>query len=272
MDALPVASPWFTHTEVEPDIVLLTEPHVARLWRANMFLVRGRDRDLLVDSGMGVGDLRAAIAPWVRGTPLLFTTHSHLDHIGGHAQFADAEILVHPLEAARLRDPGGPPGLAYAGLSPARTQSYRDAGFSTDGLFIDAVPRDGYNPAAHRFHGVEATRMVEAGEVIDLGSRRFEVLHLPGHSPGGVALWEAGSGTLIAGDVIYDGILIDTTADASVPDYLDTMARLRALPVRVVHGGHKGSFGRERMMEIIDGYVTSRHGPRQTRPEATVTF
>ena len=164
MTDLPVADPWFTATLVEPDIVLLSEPHVARLWRANMFVVLGRDRDLLIDTGMGVGDLRAAIAPWRHPgapPPLLFTTHSHLDHIGGHAQFADAEILVHPLEAAKLRQPGGPPGLAYAGLPAAQTQSYRDAGFATDGLFIDAVPQAGYDPAAHRFAGVEPSRLIE---------------------------------------------------------------------------------------------------------------
>jgi len=39
---------------------------------------------------------------------------------------------------------------------------------------------------------------------------------------------------------------------------VETMKRLRELPVEVVHGGHDESFGRERLIEIADDYVASR--------------
>jgi glyoxylase-like metal-dependent hydrolase (beta-lactamase superfamily II) len=263
---LPVANPWFTVETVDDGITMLTEPHVARLWRANLFLIRGRDHDLLVDTGMGIGPLRATLAQLTQRPITVFTTHSHLDHIGGHFEFSDAEIIVHPAEAERLAHPVGPTGLAYATLPEAKRAAYRAAGFDTAGLMIDATPDEHYDVAAHRFHGVRATRLVDEGEVIDLGTRRFEVLHLPGHSPGGIALWEEATGTLISGDAIYDGILIDSTEDASIPDYLRTMARLRELPVRVVHGGHKPAFGRARLHDIIDAYVTSRRTLRTPEP------
>jgi len=86
--SLPVANPWFTVETVDEGIVMLTEPHVARLWRANLFLLRGRAFDLLVDTGMGVANLRAAVAGLTDRPIVLFTTHSHLDHMGGHADFA----------------------------------------------------------------------------------------------------------------------------------------------------------------------------------------
>jgi glyoxylase-like metal-dependent hydrolase (beta-lactamase superfamily II) len=264
--SLPVANPWFTVETVDEGIVMLTEPHVARLWRANLFLLRGRAFDLLVDTGMGVANLRAAVAGLTDRPIVLFTTHSHLDHMGGHADFAGCEILVHPAEVERLARPEGPTGLAYATLPARRLAEYRAAGFDTDGLVVDALPSADYDAAAHRFRGVQPTRLIGEGEMIDLGTRRFEVLHLPGHSPGGIALWEAATGTLIAGDAIYDGILIDSTDDANIPDYLRTMARLRDLPVRIVHGGHKRAFGRERMHEIIDAYVASRRDLRTPEP------
>lgn len=265
--ALPVADPWFAVETVDDGIVMLTEPHVARLWRANLYLIRGREHDLLVDTGMGIASLRAAVAGLTDRRIVVFTTHSHLDHIGGHFEFADCEILVHPAEQARLAKPDGPAGLSYANLPAKRRAEYRAAGFGTDGLMIDALPSAAYDAAAHRFRGVQATGLLEEGAVIDLGTRRFEVLHLPGHSPGGIALWEAKTGTLIAGDVVYDGILIDSTEDASIPDYLRTMARLRALPVNVVHGGHKRAFGRQRLHEIIDLYVESRRDLRTPEPK-----
>ncbi len=270
--SLPIADPWFVVEDVGDRITMLTEPHVARLWRANVFLIHGRDRDLLVDTGMGVGDLRGTLAALSDRPLALFTTHAHLDHIGGHAAFGDVEIMLHAAEVAALRAPEGPVGLDYASLPERRLAEYRAAGFATDGLMVDAVPSASFDIAAHHFAGAEPTRLVGEGAVIDLGDRRFEVLHLPGHSPGSVALWDAAHGILVAGDVIYDGILIDTTADAHIPTYLHTMERVRELPVRVVHSGHKRAFGRARMVEIADLYITSRAGGIMPPPAASVSF
>lgn len=256
--SLPVADPWFTIEAVDDGITMLVEPHVARLWRANIFLIRGTVHDLLVDTGMGIGPLRETLAGLTERPIVVFTTHSHLDHMGGHFAFTDCEIIAHVSEPARLAAPGGPVGLSYASLPEAKRAGIRAAGFDTEGLIVDAVPHAGYDVAGHRFQGTHATRLVEEGAEIDIGTRRFEVLHLPGHSPGGIALWEAATGTLISGDAVYDGILVDSTEDADIPAYLRTMARLRDLPVRVVHGGHKPAFGQARLHEIIDGYVASR--------------
>jgi glyoxylase-like metal-dependent hydrolase (beta-lactamase superfamily II) len=264
--SLPVADPWFSVETVDDGIVMLTEPHVARLWRANIFLIRGRVHDLLVDTGMGIGALRATLGGLTDRPIVVFTTHSHLDHIGGHPEFLDCEIIAHPAERAALEQPVGPAGLSYATLSEVRRAEYRAAGFDTEGLMVDAIPHAGYNIAAHRFLGARATQLVDEGDAIDLGTRKFEVLHVPGHSPGSIALWEASTGTLIAGDAVYDGILIDSTADAHIPTYLRTMARLRDLPVNVVHAGHKRAFGRERLHQIIDAYVGSRSSLRTPEP------
>jgi len=269
--SLPVADPWFSVETVDDGIVMLSEPHVARLWRANMFLIRGRTHDLLVDTGMGIGPLRTTLAGLTDRPIAVFTTHSHLDHIGGHPAFADGEIIVHAAEQAPLQNPVAPSGLSYASLPDSRRAEYRAAGFDTDGLMVDAVPHKQYDIAAHRFAGVRATRLVDEGDVIDLGTRRFTVLHVPGHSPGSIALWEAATGTLIAGDAVYDGILIDSTADAHIPTYLRTMARLRELPVTVVHAGHRRAFGRDRLHQIIDAYISSRRDLRTPAPTGPAT-
>jgi glyoxylase-like metal-dependent hydrolase (beta-lactamase superfamily II) len=94
--------------------------------------------------------------------------------------------------------------------------------------------------------------------VIDLGDRAFEVLHLPGHSPGSIGLWEQATGTLFSGDAIYDGALLDELPESDIVAYIRTMRRLRELPVSVVHAGHEPSFGRARLHELIDSYLGRR--------------
>ncbi|MDQ0472847.1 MBL fold metallo-hydrolase [Labrys wisconsinensis] len=255
---LPVADPWFTVEAVEPGVYRITEPHCDRLVRANCFLVKGGERDLLVDSGMGIGRLRPALAALIDRPLILVTTHAHVDHRGGHGAFADAAILVHPAEADDLRRPGRTSGLGFDQFDPATRAELAAAGFDVDGLLVDAVPEPGYDVAAYRCPGIEPTRLIEEGDAVDLGSRRFAVLHLPGHSPGSIGLWDAADGTLLAGDAIYDGVLVDTIPGADIPAYVGTMRRLAGLPVRVVHGGHKPSFGRERMVAIAQDYLRTR--------------
>ena len=76
-------------------------------------------------------------------------------------------------------------------------------------------------------------------------------------------LWEASTRTLFSGDAIYDGPLIDVLEDSSVPDYLETMKRLRDVPAEIVHGGHDASFGREKMIAIADAYLADRSESRK---------
>ncbi len=94
--------------------------------------------------------------------------------------------------------------------------------------------------------------------MIDLGDRTFEVIHTPGHSPGGIALWEAASGILFSGDIVYDGPLIEDTYHADAADYHRSMARLYDLPVRVVHGGHFPSYDGARHRRIVGDWLAAK--------------
>ena len=66
-----------------------------------------------------------------------------------------------------------------------------------------------------------ATTLLCDGDVVDLGDRAFEVLHLPGHSPGSIGLWEPATGVLFSGDAIYDGPLLDELDGCDIAAYVD---------------------------------------------------
>lgn len=252
---LPVASPWYSREDVSPGVTMISEPHVDVLLRANLWHVRGRDHDILIDAGNGIAPLRAAF-PDLLGDErtILVLTHTHVDHMGAAHEFA--ERWVHPIEADTLADPGRGASLLAETLDPALREMFVRAGYPPlPPVLIDALPSAGYDPAAYRLQGAPATRTLNDGEVIDLGDRQLEVMLVPGHSPGSIALWDAASGMLFAGDVVYDGPLLYDGRGMSIEDYRASFTRLRALPIEVVHAGHDPSFGRRRLHEIVDDYM-----------------
>jgi len=229
---------------------------VVPLMRCNIWHVRGRDRDLLIDTGMGIASLKEAAQHLLEKKVTAVDTHTHADHMGGHHEFE--HTLVHRLEADNLRIPTEKGTLLASVLGADAIRKYSVAGYPIEGDLITALPHAHYDLNSYKILPAAVTEIVEEGDVVETGDRRFEVLHLPGHSPGSIGLWEASTGTLFSGDAIYDGPLLDEIGGAHIPTYIRTMKRLRELPVRVVHAGHDPSFGRERLVELVDAYLAKR--------------
>ena len=254
---LPVQAPWFQVTQLAPDLFWITEPRCHRWVRANSFLILGRERDILVDSGMGVAALRPVVDRLSLQPRLVFTTHGHVDHVGSHPEFTNCEILVHPAEADDLARPGRQ-GLRFPKRSADEIAELRRSGIELSDFMLEAVPFADYDLDAYRRAPVTPTRLVSEGDVVETGDREFEVLHLPGHSPGSIALWERSSGSLFSGDAIYDGVIVDNLPGSDVKLYRATMKRLQELPVAKVFGGHNAPMTRTQMLDVIERYLASR--------------
>jgi glyoxylase-like metal-dependent hydrolase (beta-lactamase superfamily II) len=255
--ALPVADPWFVRERVTDGLTLITEPHVHPLLRCNVWHVRGKQRDLVIDTALGVAPLGQLVERQLGHPVLAVATHSHTDHVGGLHEFE--QRAIHESEASTLTRQEHC-SLAANDFGENVIGPYRDAGYDIPELFVDAVPAGGLRSILQAITPAPATTVLVEGDIIDTGDRAFEVLHLPGHSPGSIGLWEAATGILFSGDAVYDGPLLDEIDGSSIDDYITTMRRLRELPVTVVHGGHEPSFGRERLIELCDAYLAARAG------------
>ena len=68
---------------------------------------------------------------------------------------------------------------------------------------------------------------VHEGGVLDLGNRKLEVIHLPGHTPGSIALLDSGNRVLISGDPIQDGRIFMFGPFRNMEDYIASLEHLR---------------------------------------------
>ena len=228
----------FKIRHLDDDISLITERGVQPWLACNIWHVRGRDRDLVIDTGMGLSPLKAFITAESDRPLHAVLTHSHFDHCAGLHEFDHR--LAHPAEAAVMAAPDWENTLYGGGWAQAelvRPRHYPDM-----------------DPDAYRIRAAPLTGHLDEGDVVDLGNRAFRVLHLPGHSPGSIGLYEAATETLFSGDAIYDGGLLDNIPGSDPAVLRATHERLRALAPRVVHGGHFGSFGAKRLGELLDEY------------------
>ena len=251
-----VAENWFVRRELGDDVSLIWEPHVHPFFRCNIWLVTGRDRDLLIDTGMGIASLSDA-ARHLFDKPLsALATHTHFDHVGSLHEFSDR--IVHHAEAEAVTRPSDNFSMLREDHAPEMTASLERAGYEIGPTYVTALPHADFNLREFTFPAAPATRLVDEGDVIDLGDRIFQVCHLPGHSPGSIGLWEAATGILFSGDAIYDGPLLDEIPGSDVAVYCETMRRLENLPARVVHAGHDPSFDGRRLKELARDYLDRR--------------
>ena len=238
---LPVKQNWYKRRTYNNGVLGIFEPFVSPDVRCNIWLIYGREKNLLIDSGLGVASLRDFIEEQTQKPLLCAATHTHFDHVGCHHEFETC--LVHESEAPILE-------------SPDRKNTLIDS-YVTREIF-DAYPYDGFDPNTYCIQSAIATRFLSDGDVIFLGDREFEVLHLPGHSPGSVGFLERATKTFFSGDAVYDGPLYDDSYHACTEHYIESMKRLLKLNVDVVHGGHYESFGTEKYQQIIKEFIAGK--------------
>ena len=207
--------------ELYPDIYLLKVPF-SGLWTGVM-LIRGEE-NCLIDSGARDTDVDQYILPGLAELGLdldsihwLLNTHSHGDHIGGHARLtnlANLKVAAHRSSAPKVENP-----VPYAIQTRTKFPEHSPA----PQCYLQGVPVD---------------RVLEDGEVI---AGRLQLIHTPGHDDDCVCWLDLPTGTLITGDSLQgngtpaQGVGFYKDLDA----YRTSVEKLRQLPVENMICGHE---------------------------------
>jgi len=144
LPVMRVATPetWYETKALDDGVTHIWEPYIKPFYRCNIWHIRGRDRDVLLDSGMGVVSLRARVAALAERPLLAVASHTHFDHIGSHHEFA--ERAVHRAEADILAAPSRDSSTANAacntmnGVTPSACASSTNRWCTSAGTSSDA--------------------------------------------------------------------------------------------------------------------------------------
>ncbi len=218
----------------------------------NSYVIKGKDRNLIIDTGMNREECKAALFPALKELDIdlqrtdLFITHLHADHFGLTGDLAtDSSICYfNRVETAIVK------GASHWGNF---LQIFVENGFPKSVLQDSMAKHPGVLYSPSRL--VEITP-VDDGQIIEVGDYKLQCIETPGHSPGHMCLYDAAKKLLFSGD----HILFDITPNISywpemkdaLRSYIASLDKVSGLDVTRVLPAHRSLWHnhRERIEEL----------------------
>ncbi len=206
-----------------------------------MHLVVGSRRAALIDTGMGLGKLRATAAGI---TPLpvdVYNTHAHIDHAAGNNEFD--RVYMHPLEIPAARE-----GFTI----PQRLE------FIELKCMYDSEAEPLLQFARKHIMPYQTDYPIEPineGDVIDLGGVMLEPIHVPGHTAGSLVYLDRAGKNAFCGDAVNPRSSIGMfPGSPTVRDYCAALERLLSLTedIERYYVGHRlYAFSRADVQDVL---------------------
>jgi hydroxyacylglutathione hydrolase len=202
---------------------------------------KSESKDLsMVDAGLvGKGGYKIAslkkLGIDIKDIKRIIMTHTHMDHIGCLGEILKqmpwSELWVHTDEAIQLED--GDERTVYG------MEMFKNMLQSQYNL------KDG----AFKF---QVHKKLNGGERLEIGGMIWELIHIPGHSAGSIALYERADNILIPGDVVYADYAIGRfdLHGADPAKHRESLFRLAELEVDILLPGHNRI-----MNQVPEGYI-----------------
>jgi glyoxylase-like metal-dependent hydrolase (beta-lactamase superfamily II) len=220
---------WFEVTKLPNDVYSIAEP--GHWQHVISFLVLGSTKALLFDTGMGIGDIRKVVMKLTNIDIIVVNSHTHFDHIGDDWRFSAVYLYADERAVETLKN-----------------------GYTHDALLFDSNPECfvkpyplGFDPNKYVIQPVPASRIHRLcnGDCIDLGNRKVEVLHTPGHTDDSITLFDRENRALFTGDTFYPSRLFafmnDDQGSSNLIVYEQTVKELTKLVPELdyLYPGHK---------------------------------
>jgi glyoxylase-like metal-dependent hydrolase (beta-lactamase superfamily II) len=208
LEKLPCREEWFEVYRIAERIFALYEP--GQFEEAISTLIVGAEKAALIDTGCGIGNIRAAVEEFTDLPVMVVNTHAHNDHVAQNYLFDDVAMFDHPLSHDVSKN--GLPNSKMAHLvAPGMVWKPLPAGFDVNTYWVPPF---------------KVTRWLKDQDQIDLGGRVLEVLHTPGHSPDSICLLDRDARLLFTGDMFYTGQIYTYLPGGDLSTFIQSYRRL----------------------------------------------
>jgi glyoxylase-like metal-dependent hydrolase (beta-lactamase superfamily II) len=220
LERVPVSDSWFEVYQPTHDVFAIYEPHQAE--ETISYLIVGNKRALLLDTGMGISDLKKVVAELTNLPIVVLNSHTHNDHVGDNWQFATVYAMNTNFTRENVR---GSRVDAQAEITPDQ--------------ICGALPK-GFDPKTYATRPWKIAAYTHDGDRFDLGGRTLEVISTPGHTPDAISLIDRANGLLFTGDTYYPAPIWLFRPETDLDAYAASIRRLAALApqIKIVLGAH----------------------------------
>ena len=164
---------------------------------ASIYLLVGTEKAMVIDCGMGIGDLRGAIETITDKPLVTVITHGHIDHTGNGRQFE--ELWIHPAD----QEAPIPQSLERRRYDVERIARRQKGCIGAPFTMFNLYPFDLYEDLREPEEPMPVIRDLHEGQKFDLGGGRIITAYeCPGHSPGQMMFLDEQTRTLIVGDAL----------------------------------------------------------------------
>jgi len=245
-----VSDNWFEVYRVAPRVFAIYEPHQSE--ETISYLILGRNRALLFDTGMGIGDIRKLTAELTQLPIAVLNSHTHNDHVGGNWEF---DVVYGMDTEFTRRNAKGSRADAQAEIA--------------SGQICGKLPR-GFNRASYATRPWTIATYLHDGDHIDLGDRSLEVIATPGHTPDAICLVDQANGLLFTGDTYYPAPIWLFRPETDLDAYEASIRRLASLApeVKVVLGAHNVPVASPAVLpRLVTAFELTRAGKIAATPQ-----
>ncbi len=200
----------------------------------NFYLVEGKERALLIDTGIGAGDLEKFVKSLTNLPLLVVNTHAHGDHINSDFQFK--EVYIHPDE-----------------IEEAERNLTKENRANVISNILKNNPDYGEeNILEVKEYSKPDFIPIDEEYIFDLGDRKLEVIVTPGHTPGCICLLDRENKLLFSGDNNCQHIWLFMNNSTSVETYFKSLERLMTFSEHfdTIFPGHLEPMGKEYLDEV----------------------
>ena len=208
---------WFTIEKIDNKTFSLSE--YRHYENSHSYLLLGNEKALLIDTGLGISNIKKEIDKITSLPIIVGTTHVHWDHIGGHKYFNN--IAVHKSEKDWL--------IKF----PLSLETIKNNLLKKPCTF----PRS-FNINKYEIYNKKPTIILNDNDIINLGNRKIKVIHTPGHSPGHLCFYDIKNKYLFTGDLVYCGKLDIHYPTTNPIDFKNSIYKIRKLDINKILPAH----------------------------------